>query len=308
MNVRGAQRILEETFAAPTAQRSALAAPDSMAPSAGAARELGEILTSLGRLDAETVQRIRALKTSSKRSFQQAATKLKAVSPEDLQTAVAIQHGSLRAERAAFGLSRHLSVIRRPYSPEAEQFRHLRTRLATTAADRLGSLAIAPVDEWSRAEHVAANLAAAFALLKRRTLVIDAGLRTPSLAPLLAVSRGPGLNGLLSGIVSFEDAVLETPVEALSLLSAGAANADPQALFAGEMLRKTLEEAKARYDVVIILTSPFGPVADGQFVWSAAKSAIAVARRDMTRAEPLKDMNVIFRQIGAELIGSVMTR
>lgn len=297
------QNELEVAFAPP-----ALVAPATeQAVEPAPARELGDILTSLGRIDAASAERIRAVKERSGRSFAWAAGRLKLVKPGDVQAALAIQQGVLRADRAAFEVGPELACVRRPSSPEAEQFRLLRTRLLTTqSADRLKGFSIAPAGEGVKADCVAANLAIAFAQIHRSVLLIDAGLRSPCASRLFKSAAG-GLDALLSGALRFDEALQETPVERLSLLAAKGGCDNPQALLASQALSAMLDRARREFDIVIVLTAPFGPVADGQFVWAATKSALVVARRDVTRADELKRLNVVFRQIGADTIGAVMT-
>lgn len=273
------------------------------------ARDVAEILVAHKRISAAQAERIRDVSAKTGKPFLWAAGRLKISSRSDIESALAIRSGAAQDDPAAFSLSKDIVVLRRPEAPQAEQFRLLRTRLATMGdAARLKELSIAPAGPNVRAEYVAANLAVAFAQLRRRTLLIDANLRRPSVSRVFASAPSGGLTAFLSRGAQFDDATSPTIVEFLSISSAGETVRDPQPLLAGHRLQEFLERARSRFDVVVTLTAPHGAVADGQFVWAHAKSAIVVARRDITRSAEIKELALVFRQIGAEAIGSVMTR
>lgn len=287
------------------------AAPVQSAPALhpDGVRDVADILVAHSRINDKDAERARGLMARSGRSFAWSASKLKISNRQDIDIALAIRERSARDDQAAFMLARDLVVLRRPLGRATEQFRLLRTRLATTQAEfRLKGLVIAPAGGNVKASFVAANLAAAFAQLRRKTLVIDADLRQPTLARLFAVAPSPGLAGCLSGAAEFDDVALPAPIEGLWVAGAGESVRDPQPLLAGARLGEILERARSEFDVVIVLTAPFGTVADGQYALAIAKSALIVARKDFTRVEQLKELSTVLRQIGAEAIGSVLTR
>jgi capsular exopolysaccharide synthesis family protein len=316
MSARFHQQALKAVFERAPIIDIADAAPKSDAPTAGAAktdiassRDLADILLAHGRMSLSDADRARALAASSGRSLVAALARLRSATAADVQIGQAISEGLVRDDEAAFRLDASLIVVRRPRTAEAEHFRLLRTRLLTTQKpERLKGISIAAVGAGVRGEFVAANLAAAFARLKRRTLIIDADLRRPSLARVFAAAAGPGLCELTSGLAAFDEALVATPIDGLDLMPAGRAPLDPQALLAATAFADALARARRDYDIVLILTAPFGPVSDGQFAWALARSALVVARRDVTRAADLRQMNVVLRQVGAEALGAVLTK
>lgn len=298
------QSALIEAFERPAEVRGAVEAGP-----AAPARDLADILLAHGRIGAEAAARIRETMGKTGRSFAWCAGKLKAARPADIEIALAIRERFLKDDAAAFRLARDLVLLRRPLARQAEQFRLLRTRLATTqSGPRLKGLAVAPAGRGVKGAYVAANLAAAFAQLQRRTLLIDADLRRPALARIFGLAPALGLAACLSQSAEFEEVARPSPVADLWIAAAEESLRDPQPLLAGARLEETLEKARSGFDVVIILTAPFGTAADGQFVWAAANSALVVARRDFTRAEELSQLGGVLRQVGADVLGAVMTR
>jgi capsular exopolysaccharide synthesis family protein len=200
-----------------------------------------------------------------------------------------------------------LVIVRRPQSREAEQFRALRTHLLTSKeGESIGLFAIAAHGAADGADHVALNMAASFAQIRKRVLILDADLRSERLSRAFALDAGPGLSETLSGECDIRKAIRPTIIANLSVLTAGATNTDSHELLASEALRLTLEYLRCAFDAVIVMTAPYGTVADAQFVWAAAEKAFVVARRHKDRLPELKELNVALRQVGASVIGAAL--
>lgn len=303
------QTELKEAFDTPTFSvvGGEIAVREEKSPMEPPDRSVADILTGLGRLSADAASKIEARSRARGESFALSARKLTLASLADLQIAAAIRDGVLREDGAAFALHNDLVVIRQPRSAAAEQYRSLRTRLLTTNADeKLQTLAIIPAGSEVRAEVLAVNLAAAFAGLGKRTLLIDADLRRPRVARLLTPSAASDLNPLLTGEASLEDALEETAIKRLGLIAARAPNERSQELLSAPPFATLLERARAAFDSVIVLTAPFGDAADGEFVWAKTRTAIVAARRNVTRAAQLSALQVALRQIGTEILGAVL--
>jgi capsular exopolysaccharide synthesis family protein len=269
-------------------------------------RELGEILVRLGRLDPEGLERIVAAHKEKGGAFGAAAERLGLLKPDEVQAAVAIRHGYLAPQPQALALPKELVLLRRPYSPQSEQFRLLRTRLLTTQADALDLFCVIGAGCRSRADFVALNLAASLAQLKRRVLLVDAGLRAPCIAKMFGLADKQGLSAALEGVTDLEEVVAGTPVVNLSLLPAGPRRPSPQEILAGKSLHRVLDEARSRFDTIIVLSPPLGAVADGQLLLAATQRALIVVRRGEARASDLIETQSVVRQLGVNTLGAVV--
>jgi len=269
--------------------------------------KLRETLVRIGRLNDEAVERIAAMQRELGAPFAKAASKLGLLTRDDIETAIGVQHGFIREGEGEGRLPRGLVIVRRPASREAEQFRALRTRLLTSKeGEQIGLFAIAAHGPAASADHVALNMAASFAQLRKRVLILDADLRAERLSHAFGLASAPGLKETLSGDCDIRQAIRPTIVANLSVLTAGAVDADSHELLASEALRLTLEYLRCAHDVVIVMTTPYGPVADAQFVWATAEKAFVVARRHEDRLPELKSLNAALRQTGASVIGAAL--
>lgn len=268
---------------------------------------LRETLVRLGRLNDEAVERIRTLQREMNAPFAKAASKLGLLTRDDIETAIGVQHGFIREGEGEGRLPSNLIIVRRPQSREAEQFRALRTRLLTSKeGETIGLFAIASYRAHEGADHIALNMAASFAQLRKRVLILDADLRATRLSSAFAVEAGPGLRETLLGACDIRNTIRPTIVQNLSVLTAGSADRDSHELLASEALRLTLEYLRCAFDIVVVMTAPFGPVADAQFVWAAAEKAFVVSRRHHDRLPDLKELNLALRHAGAGVIGAAL--
>lgn len=300
------QTELKEAFDVPeTPTLSVIADSPPLPAPVGARREIDEILIRHGRLGPDAAQRIRERSARTKEDFSIAARRLNLATSSDLEIARAIRDGVLRDEPSAFDLGAELVILRRPNSVAAEQYRALRARLLTTQpAEKLRSVSIIPAGAAAPAEVAAANVAIALAQLGKRVLLIDGDLRRPSLANLLAARRPNAEEDPASADLSFEFS--QTPVAGLVLLAGQAPSLRSQEFLASARFAAMLACARTEYDIVLALTSPFGPAADGQFVWAQTKAALIAARRDHTRTDDLKALHAAVRQVGSEILGAII--
>lgn len=270
-------------------------------------RRLGATLVRLGKLNDEAIAKIAELQRQTNAPFAKAASKLGFVTREDVETAIGVENGFIREQEGEGRLPANAVIVRRPASREAEQFRALRTRLLTSKeADKLNLFAIAANSSSREADHVALNMAASFAQLGKRVLIVDADLRATRLSSRFRVPAGPGLRETLSAECDIRNAIRCTIIANLSILTAGAPAPSAHELLSGPMLGLTFDYLRCAYDIVIVMTAPFGAIADAQFAWAAAGGVFVVARRNQDRLAELKNLNAALRQVDAAIIGAAL--
>ena len=271
------------------------------------AGDLGETLIRIGRLDPARVDKVRAFQEKTGVPFGRSAVKLGVLKPHDLQFALGVQMGFLHETAEPVVIPAPLVVLRNPYSKEAEEFNLMRTRLITgLARDKLNLFSIAGADEKSGAIFTAGNLAASFAQLGRRVILIDADLRNSQMARMFGAPEAPGVTDFVRGKADYAAAVHGTLVKGLDLLPAGSPTRDPQSILSAKEFSRLLGDASDDYDIAIVLAPPFGGPADVEFVWAATRNVIALARKNHTRADTLTRMRSVIRGVGAEIIGVAM--
>src|SRR5262245_52758870 len=249
-------------------------------------RAIGSILVGEGKLDSGDIEKVMEVQRDKGLRFGEAALHLGLINERDLHYAVAKQYDLPRLLADSEGATSEVVVAHAPFNPRAEEIRSLRTQLLirwTNAGLNRNVLAIVSPGSHEGRSYVAANLAAAFAQLGERTLLIDADLRRPRLHRIFEVSDSVGLTAVLSGRAGLSAAVPVSEFGRLALLPAGALPPNPQELLSRLALSNFLNEARADYDVVLIDTPPAKFYADAQIVGFRAGAAMVLARKDHTR-------------------------
>lgn len=154
----------------------------------------------------------------------------------------------------------------------------------------------------------AASLATNFAQLGKRTLLIEADMRNPSLHRLLELGTGKGLSNLLSGAGKLEDAVRPARQPRLDVILAGPLPPNPAELLSGSRLVSLLSIAGTVYDQIVIDGPPVLGLADAAILGNVADATLFVVQSGSTKIGSAQ--SVIKRLLGvrARLIGVLLTK
>lgn len=275
----------------------------------GTGKRLGDRLLEMGVVSPEKV--LEALEVQRKSGGLMGETMLRmgAISREQLQIALGVRHGMLREGVEPTSIPSRLVMAKNAGSSHAEEFRNIRTRLLTTiAAEKLNLFSIVSNEVAGPADYVAANLAMAFAQLGKQTLILDADLRSGRMKKFFKLEQSVGVNGVLSGNAALDDVILPTVISNLYVAQSGATTGVSQELLASDAFGEILDMAKASFDVVLVVTAPFGKTSDGHLVWAKTQGAFVTVRKDKDRVRSLKKMNNTLRQMDVEVLGAALTR
>jgi polysaccharide biosynthesis transport protein len=134
-------------------------------------------------------------------------------------------------------------------------FRTLRANLEQILRERKIKLIVvtSPSEEDGKTT-VAALLAESLSRLGAKTLLLDADLRRPGIAPLLSMNDNSGLAGILHGEFGFKGVIQKGWIQNLSVLPTAADHA------AGDLLARkfaaVVTDASAGFDFVVVDTAP----------------------------------------------------
>ena len=124
---------------------------------------------------------------------------------------------------------------------------------------------------------VAANLALAFAQAGRRTVLVDADLRKPTIHELFDLSNTFGLTSLIRSEVIDLGQVIRTVDEPnLRVLTSGPLPPNPAELLGSNRMRTIIEALKADADLVVFDTPPSAAVTDAAVLASLIDGTIVV--------------------------------
>ncbi|MBV5246878.1 polysaccharide biosynthesis tyrosine autokinase [Mycolicibacterium sp. PAM1] len=190
----------------------------------------------------------------------------------------------------------------------AEAFRKLRTNLQFLAVDNPPRVIVLTSSVPSEGKSTTAiNLALALAEGEQNVVLVDGDMRRPTLAKALGLVGTVGFSTVLSGRASLEDAIQKTRFPGLSVLTSGSVPPNPSELLGSQSARKLLGELRARYDYVIIDSTPLLAVTDAAILAAGADAVLMMARFGQTRREQLAHAVEGLASVGAPLLGAVMT-
>jgi len=156
------------------------------------------------------------------------------------------------------------AVHEEPRSVAAEAFRSLRTGILFSRRDReIQTMLVTSSGPGEGKTTVSVNLATTMAQAsKGRVLLIDADLRQPRVHHGLGIDGSVGFTNCLVGNMDLEEAVQETEIENLYVLTSGPTPPNPAELLGGDKTKELLEQACASYGKVILDTPPLVAVTD----------------------------------------------
>lgn len=202
-----------------------------------------------------------------------------------------------------------LITLAQPRSPAAEAYRALRTSLYFSSLDRpLRSLVITSPAPDEGKSVVLANLGVVMAQGEKRTILVDADLRRPSLHELFGISNERGLTTMFMDKAALDEPPL-TPVaevNGLWLLPAGPQPPNPAELLGARRMDQALEALLARADLVLFDAPPVIAVTDAAVLGSKTDGVLLVLEAGRTRRDHAQRARELLEKVKVRLIGAVL--
>lgn len=178
-------------------------------------------------------------------------------------------------------------VVETPDSSIAEAFRLLRSRMQFfTKEVEAPVILITSSMPGEGKTFTSINIASAYSLLDKRTVLIGFDLRKPKIFQDFNLHNEKGVSTWLIGKDQLQDIIQETSFKNLSVISAGPVPPNPSELTALSKTEELIKLLRQRFDYIIIDSSPIGVVSDTYHLATLADACLLVVRSGHT----LKDM------------------
>jgi non-specific protein-tyrosine kinase len=165
---------------------------------------------------------------------------------------------------------------------------------------------------------VTLGLARALAIGGQRVIAIEGDMRHPRFAERVGIHEGVGFGGVLAGVGSLEEELVDIdvltmrPSEGVSAsgvsfraLSAGPLVAPPQVLLSRPELLQVIQQCRADSDVVIVDTPPIGMVHDAINIVNLLDATLLTLRIHWTSKDAARKALRTLRQLDARVLGAV---
>ncbi len=210
-----------------------------------------------------------------------------------------------------------LVTVLQPRSSLSEAFRVLRTAVQFASVDEANQvLLVTSAASGAGKSAVSANLAVVLAQADHQVLLIDTDLRRPALHTIFQLPNQRGLTSLLLAYRGDEDAVemnhllgdavQETQVDGLQLLTSGPLPPNPSELLGSNKMRLLLNALRTRYDYIILDSPPVLSVTDAAVLSAQANGTLLVTRAGKTRKAAALQAGARLNGVNARLIGTVL--
>lgn len=222
----------------------------------------------------------------------------------------------------AFGRKKHLDndtmkngvkliTLANPQSVISEQFRNIRTNINFMNVDReVKTIVFTSAMAGAGKSTVSANVAITMAQAGKKTILIDADLRRPTMHATFNVSNSNGLTTLLTSRSMEMDAnrvIRKSGVENLSILTAGPIPPNPSELLSSKhMLDLIVEDLKQEYDMVVLDLAPILEAGETQQLTSSLDGTILVVRQAHSQKSAVKRAVELLKLTKSPILGYVM--
>ncbi|KAA9014193.1 CpsD/CapB family tyrosine-protein kinase [Niallia endozanthoxylica] len=191
-------------------------------------------------------------------------------------------------------------------SPISEQYRTIRTNIQFSSDLGIRSIVVTSSAPGEGKSTTVANLAIVFAQQGKKTLLIDADMRKPTVHYKFNVENQKGLTHVLTKRGSLEGCIQESAIENLSILTTGPIPPNPAELLGSQVMKDLLDKALEQYDMILIDTPPVLAVTDAQILANLCDGTILVIKSGETEVEAAIKAKELLLSANGKLLGTVL--
>lgn len=208
-------------------------------------------------------------------------------------------------------LKRRLLLFEDKKSPLSEAFRSLRTSLSFSKNDseNLTFMCSSPGPGEGKST-INMNLATTYALLGKKTLIVDCDMRKPVVHKVFELDKNIGLSSFFSS-ESNSDNILDyikksNFIDNLYVLPSGPVPPNPSELIGSQKMISLIQELKKNYDVIIFDVPPLIAVTDAVILSTLVDHFLMVIRAGTTKKGALNRAIKNLKNIGSKISGAII--
>ena len=196
-----------------------------------------------------------------------------------------------------------------PKSPVSEAYQSLVTNLRYSTGEGIPrTLTVTSAQAGEGKTTTAGKLALEFAELGRRTLLIDADLRRPTLHRRLSNKTQEGFTTVLAGERTIDEVLINSGVPNLTYMTALPIPPDPAALLGTTRFDELIADLLTRFDTVVFDAPPVLGLSDAPTLAAHTDSALMVIDAVKGHRGAVKAALRRLGMVKANVIGAVLTK
>lgn len=153
-----------------------------------------------------------------------------------------------------------------------------------------------------------ANLAITTALSGESVILVDCDLRHPSLHRFFELSNDIGLTSVIGGACSLEDALQDTRIPGLRVLTSGPVTLDPMQVVNSAGARRCFEQLTEVADFVVVDTPPALVYAEAQIIAAMTDAMLLVISSQDAKKREVTRTRDLLEQTGMIPIGAILNK
>lgn len=198
---------------------------------------------------------------------------------------------------------------RDPKDPISESYRTIRNSLKFASLDKsIKSLLITSSVENEGKTTSVANLGISITREGKKVLIIDTDLRRPSIHELFGVSNLIGITTILAEEAKPGEAIKETDIEGLSLLTSGPVPPDPASLVESAKMKQLIKDLGQQYDIVILDSPPALVANDAIMLAGYADISILILESGKVTRRAVSDVEELFKRANIQPVVAILNK
>lgn len=205
--------------------------------------------------------------------------------------------------------SNGLITLKEPNSYISERYKMLRTNLNAKDFQDKKTLLITSASQDEGKATAVCNLAVTIAQTGKKVLLIEGDLRHPKIHDLLNVSQESGLTEVLENKKTLSDMIKESPsCKGLYILTSGELTHSPSELLASDQFANLIEEAKSKYDFIIVDAPPVNLYTDAAVLSRLMDGVLLVVVSNKTKKDAIVSAKKALEKVDANILGVAMLK
>ena len=204
-------------------------------------------------------------------------------------------------------IARKLVAITDAKSFILEQFRTIRTNITFSMPNQeFKTILVTSSTPGEGKSTNASNLGIVFAQEGKRVLIIDADMRKPTLHQTFKTFNKVGLSNVIAKKAAFYEAVQETFIVGLNVITSGPIPPNPSELLASKAMDALLLDVKKDYDIIIIDSPPLLSLSDAQILANKCDGTILIVNAGVVEKSAVQKAKAILSTTQSKILGVVL--